>query len=81
MQNRKATGIDVTAEVLKAGGDQMVAMLHKIFNTVYDTEKTPKDWAHMMVTPIHKKSTSKRPRTIAQYHYSPSPAKYLVEYS
>ena len=40
MKNREVPGIDViTAEVLKAGGDPMVAMLHKIFNTVYDTEK------------------------------------------
>ena len=62
MENRKAPGIDViTAEVLKAGGDPMVAMLHKIFNTVYDTEKTPKDWAKMMVTPIHKKGDKQTP--------------------
>ena len=39
----------------------MVAMLHKIFNTVYDTEKTPKDWARMMVTPIHKKGDKQTP--------------------
>ena len=39
----------------------MVAMLHKIFNTVYDTEKTPKDWAKMMVTPIHKKGDKQTP--------------------
>ena len=83
MKNRKAPGINViTAEVLKAGGDPMVAMLHKIFNTVYDTEKTPTDLARMMVTTIHKrKATSKHPRTIAQFHYPPSLAKYLVEYS
>ena len=56
MKNRKAPGIDfITAEVLKADGDPMVAMLPKIFNTVYDTEKTPKDWAQIMVILIHKK--------------------------
>ena len=39
----------------------MVAMLHKLFNTVYDTEKTPKEWARMMVTPIHKKGDNQTP--------------------
>ena len=43
MKNSKPTGIDaITAEVLKAGGDQMVTMIHKIFNTVYNTEKHQK---------------------------------------
>ena len=56
-ENRKTPGIDViTPDVLKAGGDPMVAMMRKIFNAVYDTEKqTPKDCAQTMVTPIHKK--------------------------
>ena len=54
MKNRKALGIDtITAELLKAGGDPMLEML-RIFNTVYDTEKTPKVWAQKMVTPIYK---------------------------
>ena len=65
MKNGKAPGIDViTAEVLKASGDPMVAMLHKKFNTIYDTEKTPKDWAQMMVTLIHKKADK---QTLANY--------------
>ena len=65
MKNRKAPGIDViTAEVLKAGGDPILTMLHKIFNTVYDTEKTPKEWAQMMVTTIHKKGEK---QTLANY--------------
>ena len=43
IKNRIAIGIDViTAEVLKDGGEPMVAMLHKIFIPVYATNKTPK---------------------------------------
>ena len=51
----------VTAEVLKACRDPMVAMLHKIFNMVYDTEKSPKDWSRMMITPIQKKIDKQTP--------------------
>ena len=52
---------EITTEEIKKAIARMVAMLHKIFNTVYDTEKTPKDWAKMMVTPIHKKGDKQTP--------------------
>ena len=62
MKNRKAPGIDnITAEALKAGGKPMTEMLHKIFNAIWVQEKTPKDWARMLVTPIHKKGDKLNP--------------------
>ena len=36
-------------------------MLHKIFNAIWVHEKTPKDWARMLVTPIHKKGDKLNP--------------------
>ena len=55
MKNRKALGIYfITDEVLKASSDPILAMLHTIFNTAFDTEKIPKDWAQMMVTPTRR---------------------------
>ena len=47
-----------------------MAMRHRIFNTEYETEKTSKYWAQMMVILIHQ--TRQCPRIIAQYHYCPS---------
>ncbi len=62
MKSRKAPGIDsITAEVLKTGGKPMIEMLHKIFNQIWKQEKTPKDWARMLVTPIHKKGDKLNP--------------------
>ena len=56
MKSRKAPGIDaITAEVLKAGGEAMLRMLQKLFNEIWEHEKTPKNWARMLVKPIHKK--------------------------
>ena len=56
MKLRKAPGVDnITAEVLRAGNEPMCRMLHKIFNLVWQQNKTPKDWAKMLVTPIYKK--------------------------
>ena len=62
MKNWKAPGIvNITAEVLKAGGKPMTEMLNKIFNTIWVQEKTPKDWTRMVVTPIHKKGDKLNP--------------------
>ena len=62
MKNRKAPDIDsVTPEVLKAGGKPMTEMLHKIVNAIWVHEKTPKDWARMLVIPIHKKGDKLNP--------------------
>ena len=56
MKTHKAPGVDnITAEVLKAGGEKMINMLFKIFNIAWEEKKVPKDWSRMIVTPIHKK--------------------------
>ena len=46
----------------------MTEMLHKIFNAISVHEKTPKDWASMLVIPINKKGDYLNPvnyRTIS----------------
>ena len=45
---------------MKAGGT-MTEMLNKIFNAIWVQERTPKDWACMLVTPIHKKDDTLNP--------------------
>ena len=40
----------------------MVEMLHKIFNHIWKSERTPKDWARVLVTPINKKGDKLYPR-------------------
>ena len=39
----------------------MTEMLHKIFNAIWVHEKTPKDLARMLVTPIQKKGDKLNP--------------------
>ena len=56
MKNRKAPGADeITIEVIKAGGEKMIDMLHKIFNLILSSEKTPSDFSKMIVCPVYKK--------------------------
>ena len=57
MKNRKAPGADaISAEVLKAGGDEIIKFLVMLFNKVWREENPPLEWSKMIVTPVHKKS-------------------------
>ena len=52
----KACGIDgVTAEMLKAGGEDVEMFLTILFNTIFDKGVYPKEWAKAIIVPIHKK--------------------------
>ena len=56
LKNRKAPGNDaINVEALKAGVDEIVTILLKIFQRVFQEESTPPDWSKMLVTPIYKK--------------------------
>ena len=52
----KEPGYDkISSEVLKAGGQSIIDILYKIFNSIWSQEKTPEDFSRMIVSPIHKK--------------------------
>ena len=56
MKNGKATGEDdLPIEIIKAGGEDAVDWLCKLFNCAYREEKTPKDWQRAVISPIYKK--------------------------
>ena len=52
----KACGLDgITAEMLKAGGQDVVLFLTRMFNVLFEKGIYPQDWAKAIVIPIHKK--------------------------
>ena len=60
MKRGKAPGVDqITFEVLSAGGETIIDMLHKIFDIAWKQEKTPQDFSKMIVSPVHKKELYK----------------------
>ena len=60
MKNHKAPGVDaISAEVLKAGGDEMIKFLVMLFNKVWREENPPLEWSKMIVTPVHNKGNNK----------------------
>lgn len=56
LKPRKAPGIDgINAELLQAGGETTVSILHGLFQKIHSEEKVPDDWGKAVITPIFKK--------------------------
>ena len=60
MKNGKASGEDgLPVEILKAGGENTVEWLTRLFNTAYREEKVPEDWQQALICPIHKNKAAR----------------------
>ncbi len=56
MKDGKAAGDgDLPIEIIKAGGEEAIVWLCKLYNCAYREEKTPKDWQRSVISPIYKK--------------------------
>ena len=60
LKNEKSCGVDgIPAELIKAGGENVVARVWKLCNEIWRTEKWPEEWCKSMVVPLHKKGDMK----------------------
>ena len=59
MKNRKASGFDgITAEMLKAGGDEVVTLLMRQCNLLWTLKEEPlDDWSRILISAIFKKGS------------------------
>ena len=56
LKNNKAPGEDeITAEMLKLGGEPIVKWLTRLSHSIWHSEEVPKDWRKQLVIPLHKK--------------------------
>ncbi|CAF2129927.1 unnamed protein product [Rotaria magnacalcarata] len=71
MKSRKAPGSDeVTADILKAGGEPVIKWLHEIFNDVWENEKMVKEWSSATLVRLYKNKGDKSCVTITEVsHY------------
>jgi hypothetical protein len=52
----KSPGSDqILAELLKAGGEMLLSVIHKLINSVRNKEELPDQWKEFITVPIHKK--------------------------
>jgi hypothetical protein len=52
----KSPGSDqIPAELIQAGGEILLAAIHKLISSVWNKEKLPDQWKESIIVPIHKK--------------------------
>jgi len=57
MKNKKATGADdVPGYVLKLLGEDVLKIMTKLINTIYETGEWPRDLTEVTMIPLKKKS-------------------------
>ena len=55
LKKHKAPGTDnISAELFKYGGNEIIKHLHTIIKEIWSTEKMPTDWNLSIICPIHK---------------------------
>ena len=56
LKNNKSPGTDeITAEMLQAGGEQLVHEIHELCNKIWKEETIPDEWGKSILVPIPKK--------------------------
>uniref|UniRef100_H3ATV7 Reverse transcriptase domain-containing protein n=1 Tax=Latimeria chalumnae TaxID=7897 RepID=H3ATV7_LATCH len=56
LKKKKAPGSDnITTELLQAGEEHTVKVMHMLFNKIYKQEQVPSEWGKAIILPIYKK--------------------------
>jgi len=50
---------NITAEMIQAGAECSVEMMHKLRQKIYEEKQCPVDWGKAIIIPIHKKNDKK----------------------
>ena len=61
LKNGKAAGFDnLTAELIRNGGEMTIEVLHKICNSVWRNKEWPTQWTKSLIVPLPKKGDLKK---------------------
>ena len=68
--NSKAQGIDsIPIELIKMLSGTGIKCLHRLFNVIWKTQKTPQEWNTVVIVPIWKKKAVRgTAQSIEAYH-------------
>ena len=65
LKTSKAPGIDrIESDLVKAGGDTIVKIMHKHCNKIWAAERFPEQWTQSLIVTIPKKVIRLNVRTI-----------------
>jgi hypothetical protein len=55
LKKYKSPGSDqILADLIRAGGETLVSVIHKHFNSIWNKEELPDQWKEPIIVPIHK---------------------------
>ena len=67
LKKGKSAGVDnIPGELVQAGGEEMINILHKICNQIWKTGEWPKEWTQSLIITLPKKATYSCARTTGQ---------------
>jgi hypothetical protein len=56
LKKYKSPGSDeISADMIQAGGEILLSVIHKLINSVWNKEELPDQWKESIIVPIHKK--------------------------
>jgi hypothetical protein len=56
LKKYKSPGSDpIPEKLIQAGGEILLSMIHKLFNSVWNKEELPDQWKESIIVPVHKK--------------------------
>ena len=65
LKRNKSPGPDgITAEMIQAGGEQLVRQIHQLCNKAWSKSTVPEEWSKSILVPIPKKGILVSVRTI-----------------
>ena len=63
VSSSKASGPDgIPGALIKFGAKYLITYLTKLFNSIYDVQKFPRDWSQSIIVPIHKSGCTSDPQ-------------------
>jgi hypothetical protein len=55
LKEYKSPGSDqIPAELIRAGGEMLLSLIHNIINSILNKEEVPDQWKESIIVPIHK---------------------------
>jgi hypothetical protein len=56
LKKYKSPDIDqIPAELIQAGGEMLLSVIHRLINSVWNKEELPDQWKKAVLVPVHKK--------------------------
>jgi hypothetical protein len=69
LKNNKGAGVDgIPAELIKNGGDELLAKLHELCCKVWNEERIPEEWGQSILITIPKRVISRIVQITGLYH-------------